>query len=111
MLRLRGSLMELKRIYFYMLKRHKKKIVFLILFLTLLSIFMQVKMGLIDYGYFFVTFLSCYACIYMWCNGVFAETLPITESSSNGEVIARWMMIFSSTFFHIYILLNPLLGQ
>lgn len=103
--------MKLKKIYFYLLKRHKKEIVFLILFLTLLSIFMQVKMGLIDYGYFFASFLSCYVCISTWCNGLFAETFPITESSTNGEVIGRWMIIFSSTFFHFYMMLNPLLGK
>ncbi|QLF07822.1 hypothetical protein F7R97_15200 [Acinetobacter baumannii] len=103
--------MELKKIYFYLLKRYKKKIVFLILFFTLVSVFIQVKVGLIDYGYFFVIFLSCYVSIYTWCNGIFAETLPITELSNNGEVIARWMMIFLSTFFHIYILVNPLLNK
>ena len=56
--------MKLKKIYFYLLERHKKKIVFLILFFTLVSVSIQVKVGLIDYGYFFVIFLSCYACIY-----------------------------------------------
>lgn len=103
--------MKLKKIYFYLLERYKKKIVFLILFFTLVTVSIQVKVGLIDYGYFFVIFLSCYACIYMWCNGIFAETLPITESSNNGEVIARWMMIFSSTFLHVYLLINPLLNK
>lgn len=64
--------MELKKIYFYLLKRYKKKIVFLILFFTLVSVSIQVKVGLIDYGYFFVIFLSCYVSIYTWCNGIFA---------------------------------------
>lgn len=91
--------MELKKIYFYLLKRYKKKIVFLILFFTLVSVSIQVKVGLIDYGYFFVIFLSCYVSIYTWCNGIFAETLPITELSNNGEVIARWMMIFFKYIF------------
>ncbi len=57
--------MELKKIYFYLLKRYKKKIVFLILFFTLVSVSIQVKVGLIDYGYFFVIFLSCYVSIYI----------------------------------------------
>lgn len=72
---------------------------------------MQVKIGMVDYGYFFVIFLSCYACIYMWCNGIFAENLPITESSNNGEVIGRGVMILASTFFHVYLLLNPLIDK
>jgi hypothetical protein len=103
--------MELKKVYFYLLQKHNKKIVSLILFFTLVSVYMQGKIGMVDYGYFFVIFLSCYACIYMWCNGIFAETLPITESSNNGEVIGRWMMIFASTFFHVYLLLNPLIDK
>ncbi len=41
----------------------------------LVSVSIQVKVGLIDYGYFFVIFLSCYVSIYTWCNGIFAALL------------------------------------
>lgn len=40
--------MELKNIYFYPLKKHKKKIVSLILFFTLVSVYMQVKIGIVS---------------------------------------------------------------
>lgn len=78
---------------------------------TLMGFVLQGKLGVLDFKLFLTILLTTYYCIYTWCNGLLAETLPINELSSESEVISRWIMIFTSTLLHLYMLIAPILEK
>ena len=83
-------------------------IVITIVIVTLVGFVLQNIWGVLDFKIFFTILLTAYVCIYTWCNGLLAETLPINELSTNNEVISRWLMIFTSTLAHLYLLSVPI---
>lgn len=101
----------MKALYFFLVHKHKKIIVTTIVIVTLVGFVLQGKLGVLDFKLFLTTLLTTYYCIYTWCNGLLAETLPINESSSESEVISRWIMIFTSTLLHLYMLIVPILEK
>lgn len=98
----------MKEFYLFLLRKYKKMIVITIVIVTLVGFVLQNIWGVLDFKIFFTILLTAYVCIYTWCNGLLAETLPINELSTNNEVISRWLMIFTSTLAHLYLLIVPI---
>lgn len=97
----------MKEFYLLLIHKYKKIIVTIIILVTLIGFILQGIFGVLEVGMFFMTLFSVYVCIYTWCNGMLAETLPINELSTNGEVISRWIMITTGTLIHLWVLVVP----
>ncbi|MCY1161853.1 hypothetical protein D9M71_18330 [compost metagenome] len=60
-----------------------------IVVVTVIDFFLQNTLGVLDLKIFLAILLTAYVCMYMWCNGILAETLPINKLSTGNEVISR----------------------
>lgn len=97
----------MKEFYLLLMYKYKRIIVTIIILVTLIGFILQGILGGLEVEMFFTTLFSVYVCIYTWCNGILAETLPINELSTNGEVISRWIMITTGTLVHLWLLVVP----
>lgn len=97
----------MKEFYLLLMQKYKKIILTIIILVTLIGFILQFMFGVLEVKMFLTTLLSTYACIFTWCNGVLAETLPIDELSTNADVISRWVMITTGTLVHLWLLVVP----
>lgn len=77
-------------------------------FLTLIGIYIQYLMNVLNFNSILAIAMSYFFCMYSWLNGTFSYVFPINESSDNGEVIRRWWVIVMSSLLFLYTIVSPI---
>lgn len=97
----------MKETYLLIYTKYKLLILFIYTLISAFGIFVQYIKEVLSISSVLVIFASTFFCLYAWFNGTFTFVFSIDVNSSTGEVYRRWWVIFFSSLFYVYTLINP----
>jgi len=99
----------MKEFYLLIYTKYKLLIFLVYTLISALGLFLQYIKEVLSISSVLVIFASTFFCLYAWFNGTFTFVFAIDGNSSTGEVYRRWCVIFFSSLFYIYTLIDPFL--